>query len=89
MAATAIGGNLKRLRAAAGLTQRDLADAAGLSLSVVFQVEQGASADPRASTLRALAAALRCSVDQLLLEPAEQPAAAPRRGRRTPGRTAR
>jgi transcriptional regulator with XRE-family HTH domain len=49
---------LKTLRERAELTQQDLAVKAGLSVAVVSQIEQGKIADPRLSTLRALAEAL-------------------------------
>jgi transcriptional regulator with XRE-family HTH domain len=60
-----VGENLKRLRAAAGLTQQQLAVAAGLSVSVVAHIERGHIPDPRASTLRALARSLGCTLDDL------------------------
>ena len=83
---TPISLNLKRLRAAAGLTQQQVAMAAGLSVSIISQIEQGTNADPRASTLRALAGALNATVDDLLRDPDQvNPAAEakPRRPRRT------
>ncbi len=60
-----IGKNVKRLRLKAGLTQQDLAVAAGLNTSVVSQLEQGRNGDPRVSTLRALAKALGVGLDDL------------------------
>jgi transcriptional regulator with XRE-family HTH domain len=57
--------NLKRLRAAAGMTQQELAVAAGLSVSIVAQLERGVIRDPRMETLRALASALRTTLDAL------------------------
>jgi transcriptional regulator with XRE-family HTH domain len=84
---------LKQLRAVAGLTQQQLAVAAGLSVSAVSQIEQGTNEDPRASTLRALAKALGCKVDDLFdnggepgqagTEPAPEP---PKRGRKGKGK---
>jgi transcriptional regulator with XRE-family HTH domain len=49
---------LKTLRERAELTQQELAFKSGLSMAVVSQIEQGKIADPRLSTLRALAEAL-------------------------------
>ena len=69
---------LVALRKAAGLTQQDLAQAAGLSVSIVVKLEIGKTADPRASTLRALARALGVTVNDLL---GDEPSA-PRRRRR-------
>jgi transcriptional regulator with XRE-family HTH domain len=60
-----IGERLKSLRKAAGMTQLDLAVASGLSLSLVAQIEQSKVADPRVSTLRSLASALRVTVGHL------------------------
>jgi transcriptional regulator with XRE-family HTH domain len=63
---TTLAASLKRHREAAGLTQQGLAVAAGLSVGIVSQTEQGASKDPRISTLSALARALEVSLDALL-----------------------
>jgi transcriptional regulator with XRE-family HTH domain len=60
-----IGERVKELRSAAGLSQMDLARASGLSLSIITQLEQGVTADPRLSTLKALAAALGCDLNEL------------------------
>ena len=51
-----ISNRLKGLAQAAGLSQQDVAMRADLSLSLVAKLEQGKKADPRASTLLALAA---------------------------------
>jgi transcriptional regulator with XRE-family HTH domain len=64
--ASPLGKTVRRLRRAAGLTQQGLANAAGLSLSIVVQIERGTNADPRLSTLRGLAKALGCDVADLL-----------------------
>jgi transcriptional regulator with XRE-family HTH domain len=83
----AIGQNLKRLRASLGMSQMGLAVGAGLSLSVVTQIEQGLNRDPRGSTLQGLARALGVTVDELLQETGEENAipaeedAAPRKKR--------
>jgi len=60
-----IAQRVKELRGRSGLTQQAVAMAAGLSVSVVSQIEQGTNADPRLSTLLALAAALGVSLDEL------------------------
>jgi transcriptional regulator with XRE-family HTH domain len=64
-----LGRRLKELREAAGLSQQALAVAAGLSTSVVSQVEQGQRQDPRISTVAALAEALGVEVGELLKPP--------------------
>jgi transcriptional regulator with XRE-family HTH domain len=61
-----LAGRLKALRAEAKLSQQALAMRAGLSLSVVCQIEQGRKEDPRVSTARALADALGASLDDLI-----------------------
>ena len=55
---TPFGGQLRRLRAAAGLTQEELAERAGLTAKGIAALERGRSRRPQAQTLRALAAAL-------------------------------
>ena len=52
-----LGEELKRLRREAGLTQRQLAELAGVSQSLIARIESG-SVDPRASTLRRILAAI-------------------------------
>ena len=54
---------LKKLREARALSQQDLAVKAGLSISVVSQIEQGKKLNPRADTIFALADALGVSAD--------------------------
>jgi transcriptional regulator with XRE-family HTH domain len=75
-----ISDKLKRLRTEAGLTQMELAVKAGVSISAVSQIEQGAIPDPRVSTLHAIARALAVPLDALA--PDEPPPEPPRRGRR-------
>jgi transcriptional regulator with XRE-family HTH domain len=80
---------LRELRTAAGLTQQELAVKAGLSVSAVVQLEAGRVPDPRVSTMKALAKALGCSVDDMIANGGEgdqptakePPAAPPKRGR--------
>jgi len=57
--------NVTAARHAAGLTQRQLADAAELSRATVHLIEAGAC-DPRVSTIAHLARALRLSPLELL-----------------------
>ena len=83
---TPIGLNVKRLRTATEMTQQQLAVAAGLSVSIVSQIEQGTNADPRGSTLRALARALKTTVDELLREPDAEDAAPVKPGRKEKGK---
>jgi transcriptional regulator with XRE-family HTH domain len=64
-----IGQTVRRLRTNRQMTQQALAMAAGLSVSVVSQLEQGSNNDPRMSTLKALAKALDVTVDELVSPP--------------------
>ncbi len=64
--AKAIAARLKFLREGAGLSQQEVAVKADLSLSLVAKMEQGKKADPRASTLLALAGALGVPAGRLL-----------------------
>jgi transcriptional regulator with XRE-family HTH domain len=62
----ALGERIRQLRHAAGMTQQSLAVAAGLSISVVVQLENGLRDDPRISTVAALARALGVTIDELI-----------------------
>src|SRR4051812_7587110 len=62
----AISARVRGLREEAGLSQQEVANRADLSLSLVAKIEQGKKADPRASTLLALARALRVQPGKLL-----------------------
>jgi transcriptional regulator with XRE-family HTH domain len=61
----ALKDRLKKLRAAASLTQQELAVKSGLSVSVVAQIERGAIPDPRVSTVQALARGLGVLTEEL------------------------
>src|SRR5215471_15406730 len=69
--ARAVGRNIHRLRAAAGLSLADLAAAGEISKTTLHGIEQGAG-NPTLSTLWALATALRVPLGELL-EPDETP----------------
>jgi transcriptional regulator with XRE-family HTH domain len=75
---------LKELRAAAGLTQQALAVKAGLSVSAVIHIEAGRIPDPRISTLKRLARALGCRIDDLAEngDEEEPPQEAPKKPRK-------
>jgi transcriptional regulator with XRE-family HTH domain len=70
---------LRELRAAKGLTQMELAAAAGLTLSGVTQMEAGKIKNPRLDTLQALARVLGCTLDDLARGDDAPPAAPPPR----------
>lgn len=69
---------IKRLRAAAGLSQQALADAAGVSRSFIANIEQGADTRFGADTLFKLCDALKVECDHwrpFLAEATEAPVA--------------
>jgi len=72
---TPLARRVKELREAAGLSQQALAVLAGLSVSVVSQIERGAKDDIKFRTALALARALGVPAESL----AEEPPARPRR----------
>jgi transcriptional regulator with XRE-family HTH domain len=68
MDASWFGGRLRELRAAAGLTQKVLAERAGLTREAVAYLEGGRN-DPHWSTVVALCVALGITSDQFLKPP--------------------
>lgn len=63
---TGLDGRLRSVRKRCGLTQPELAEASGVSLSLIRKIEQGERENTRIDTLRRLAVALGCSVTTLL-----------------------
>ncbi|AKH83152.1 DNA-binding protein [Streptomyces sp. CNQ-509] len=61
-----IGDRLRSVRKRRGLTQRELAAAAGLSVSLVRKLEQGELTDTRLETARRFAVALRVPTSSLI-----------------------
>jgi transcriptional regulator with XRE-family HTH domain len=61
-----LGERLQSLRKRRGFTQRELAEAAGVSLSLIRKIEQGERDDARIDTLRRLAVALGRPLTTLL-----------------------
>jgi transcriptional regulator with XRE-family HTH domain len=76
--ARAVGRNIRRLRAAAGLSLADLAAAGEISKTTLHGIEQGAG-NPTLSTLWALATALGVPLGELL-EPDHAPVTVVRAG---------
>lgn len=66
-----IAAKLRELRTAAGLTQRQLAIRADVTVNTVSELERGENENPELQTLIALAAALGRSVTDLFEEPAK------------------
>ena len=60
---------LEHIRRLRGLSQRELAEKAGVSPATVYELEVGKRPTPRPSTLRKLAEALEVEISDLLGEP--------------------
>lgn len=60
------GDALRLFRERRWLTQRQLAELAGVSRATVVELESGRNKDPRNDTLKAIAAALKINPDELL-----------------------
>jgi DNA-binding XRE family transcriptional regulator len=78
MASEMFAGRLRELRAVAGLSQKALADSAGIALSAIGHLEAGRRL-PAWETVLALCAALGVSCEAFTV--AAAPAPAPARGR--------
>ena len=76
---SSIGERLRSVRKRRGLSQLELATAAGMSLSLVKKLEQGAIADARLETLRRLAVALRVPTSHLVAGPEQSDPVTPER----------
>ena len=61
-----LGEELKRLRTERFLSQRDLAQKAGVSPTTIMHLETGESTDPRLSTVRKVAEALGVDPNSLV-----------------------
>ncbi|MTE16094.1 helix-turn-helix domain-containing protein [Nocardia aurantiaca] len=61
-----LGERLQSVRKRKGLTQRELAETSGVSLSYIRKIEQGERDDIRIDKLRRLAVALKCPLSTLL-----------------------
>jgi transcriptional regulator with XRE-family HTH domain len=63
-----IGNRIRVARKAAGLTQEEVAQRAGVRLNAVNRLERGESRDPHYSTLVGIARALNVPVEYLVKE---------------------
>ncbi|MRH86056.1 helix-turn-helix domain-containing protein [Nocardia sp. SYP-A9097] len=61
-----LGERLQSVRKRRGLTQRELAEVSGVSLSFIRKIEQGERDDVRMDKIRRLAVALKCSLTVLI-----------------------
>ncbi|MEV5576200.1 helix-turn-helix transcriptional regulator [Spirillospora sp. NPDC052269] len=69
MSAPTVGERLQSIRKRRGLTQRELAHASGVSVSLIRQLEQGVRDDTRLETARKLAVALQVRTSELIVRP--------------------
>ncbi|MGW8636886.1 helix-turn-helix domain-containing protein [Streptomyces sp. NPDC055793] len=72
-----IGKRLQDVRERRGMTQRQLATASGVSLSLTRKLEQGERADTRLERARRLAKVLRVPTTNLIADHEEEPDTAP------------
>jgi transcriptional regulator with XRE-family HTH domain len=68
---TGIGDRLRSVRKRRGLSQAELAELSGVSLSLIRKLEQGERGDVRVETLRKLAAAMEVATTTLIGQPPE------------------
>lgn len=64
-----IGERIRDIRKRRGLSQRELAELAGVSISLIRKLEQSERQDARLETLRKIAAALRVPTSTLMIAP--------------------
>lgn len=65
-----IGKRVREVRKAAGITQEELADRAGVNVGVIGFLERGKTLDPHVSNLQKIAHALGVQTGELLGETA-------------------
>ena len=68
-----IGDNIRAARLAAGLTQKQLAEAAGLFVPQLSRLEKGLTGGPKVGTLKRLADVLKLPVCKLIDPPPPEP----------------
>ena len=73
MTAEAFGEYLRGLRKRAGLSQRDLAQRAGIDFTYLSKIENGRVDPPAEETMRALAHAVGADADELLARARKMP----------------
>ncbi|MCP2336511.1 helix-turn-helix domain-containing protein [Actinomadura rupiterrae] len=69
MSTPTVGDRLQSVRKRRGLTQRELAEASGVSVSLIRQLEQGVRDDTCLETARKLAVALQVRTSELIVRP--------------------
>ena len=59
--------NIKKYRHKSGMSQDKLSKLAGITLHTIAKIESGATLDPRVLTVKKIAGALDCTIDNLLM----------------------
>jgi transcriptional regulator with XRE-family HTH domain len=72
-----IGDRLREVRKRRGVSQRELADASGVSVSLIRKLEQGEVRDTRVETVRRLAVSLRVPTSKLITRDDQAPVSVP------------
>lgn len=72
-----IGDRLREVRKRRGISQRELAGASGVSVSLIRKLEQGEARDTRVETVRRLAVSLRVPTSTLITRDDHAPASTP------------
>lgn len=63
-----MGYNLKKIRESRGLTQEELAEKSGVSRVTISRLENGSQKDLMVGNLNKIAAALECSISDLVCD---------------------
>lgn len=63
-----LGRNIRKYRRKAGLSQDRLSKQANVTLHAITKIESEATLDPRIETVKRIADALECSIDELVAE---------------------
>jgi transcriptional regulator with XRE-family HTH domain len=58
--------NIKKLRKSKGISQDKLSKLAGVTLHTITKIESEATLDPRVETVKRIADALGCTIDNLV-----------------------
>ena len=59
--------NIKKYRRKSGMSQDKLSKLANITLHTITKIESGATPDPRVATVKKIADALGCTIDELLI----------------------
>ena len=63
-----LGRNIRKYRRKAGMSQDKLSKKADVTLHAITKIESEATLDPRIETVKKIADALECSIDELVAE---------------------